>query len=408
MFNIQFPKHQQQTIAVKLKPSSERMLLQSAHPWIYSDSIDSINREGQTGDIAILFRQKTNKIMGVGLYDPETPIKIKMLHYYSGAKIDKPFLEKLIQNAFALRQPLLKTQTNSYRLIFGENDGFPNLIVDVYAQVAVIQLHSKIWIPYLETISELIIEITKCSTLVLRLNRYMLTMNNVPFHDGQVLYGTLDNEVVIFKEHGILFSANVIKGHKTGYFLDHRENRRRVGALSKGKTMLDVFAYAGGFSVHALAGGAKEVTSVDISKQALDLAKENAKLNKFSGKHVTIAGDAFEILDELRKKRKQFDIVVIDPPSFVNNEAGIDIALKKYRQLARLGAALVAPKGYLVLASCSSRVSAEQFFSEVQREVYASPHKSFKLLEHTFHDIDHPVTFKEGAYLKCGYYKREK
>lgn len=140
----------------------------------------------------------------------------------------------------------------------------------------------------------------------------------------------------------------------------------------------------------------------------MDLAKDNAKLNSFKGKHKTIAGDAFEILDEMRKKRKQFDIVVIDPPSFVNTESGIDIAIKKYKQLARLGAKLVSPKGILVLASCSSRVNAEQFFSEVQREVYASPNTSFKLLEHTFHDSDHPINFKEGAYLKCGYYSREK
>lgn len=408
MFNIQFPIYNPQTIAVKLKPSSEKILLQSAHPWVYSDSIESMNREGNAGDIAIIFRQKTNKVMGVGLYDPHSPIKIKMLHYYSGATIDKPFFAKLFNKAFEIRKPLLKTQTNSYRLIFGENDGFSGLIVDVYADVAVIQLHSEIWIPYLEIISELVIETSQCKTLVLRLNRYMLTIKDSTFSDGQVLYGTWDDETVVFKEHGILFSANVIKGHKTGYFLDHRENRRKVGLMAKGKTMLDVFAYAGGFSVHALANGAKEVTSVDISKHALELAKDNAKLNPFKGKHKTIAGDAFEILEDMRKKKQQFDIVVIDPPSFVNNEAGIDIALKKYRQLARLGASLVAPRGILVLASCSSRVTVDQFFSEIQREVYASPHASFKLIEHTFHDSDHPVNFKEGAYLKCGYYRRER
>lgn len=408
MFNLDFPQYNPQTIAVKLKPSSEKILLQSAHPWVYSDSIDSMNREGNAGDIAIIFRQKTNKVMGVGLYDPQSPIKIKMLHYYGGTKIDKPFLAKLFNEAFEVRQPLLKTQTNSYRLIFGENDGLPGLIVDVYNDVAVMQIHSQIWFPYLDIISELIIETTKCKTLVLRLNRYLLTIDDNPFSDGQVIYGTLEDETVVFKEHGITFSANVIKGHKTGYFLDHRDNRRKVGLMAKGKTMLDVFAYAGGFSVHALANGAKEVTSVDISKQALELAKDNAKLNAFKGKHKTIAGDAFEILEDMRRKGKQYDIVVIDPPSFVNNEAGIDIALKKYRQLARLGAALVAPKGTLVLASCSARVAADQFFSEVQREVYASPHTSFKLIEHTYHDSDHPVNFKEGAYLKCGYYRRER
>lgn len=405
MFNVSFPKLEPQTLAVKLKASSEKILLQSAHPWIYSDSVDRINKEGAAGDIAILFRQKTNKVVGVGLYDPDSPIVIKMLHYYSGATLNIEFFRERIKKASDLRRELLETKTNSYRLIFGENDGFPGLIVDVYADVVVVQLHSAIWYPYIEDIFNEIIDVTKCTALVVRLNRFMLTLDNNPFEDGQVVYGTLQNEVVVFQEHGILFSANVIKGHKTGYFLDHRDNRRRVGSMSKGKTVLDVFAYAGGFSVHALAGGAREVTSVDISKQALELAKENALLNKFSGKHVTLAGDAFEILEEMRRKRRTFDIVVIDPPSFAKAVSGVDIALKKYYQLAQLGSSLVSPNGTLVLASCSSRVTADQFFEQAESAM-AKSHSSFKLVKKTFHDIDHPISFKEGAYLKCGYYKR--
>lgn len=405
MFNITFPQYNPQTLAVKLKPSSEKLLLQSAHPWIYSDSIDKINKKGEVGDIAVLFRQKTNKVMGVGLYDPDSPIVIKMLHYYEGATLNKQLFETLIKKSFQIRQSLLQTQTNSYRLIFGENDGLPGLITDVYADVAVVQLHSPIWLPYLETICEIIIETTRCTSLVLRLNRLMNSIEDNPFFDGQLLYGNLENEVVVFKEHGILFSANVIKGHKTGYFLDHRDNRRRVGQLAKNKTMLDVFAYAGGFSVHALAGGAKEVTSVDISKQALEMATENALLNKFSGKHITLAGDAFEILEQMRKRRKQFDIVVIDPPSFAKSASGVEVALKKYHQLARLGASLVSPGGLLVLASCTARVTADRFFAEVESAMRSSG-SNFTLLEKTFHDTDHPISFKEGAYLKCGYYKK--
>lgn len=406
MFHIQFPKYQTRTLAVKLKPATEKLMLQSAHPWIYSDSIDKINKTGSAGDIVILFRQKTNKVFGVGLYDPDSPIVIKMLHYYSGVTLNKAFFADLIKRAFALREPLLETDTNSYRLLFGENDGMPGCIVDCYANIAVVKLYSPIWFPYLKEISEIVIDITKCSALVLRLSRQLQASEKNIFHDGQLLYGTLKNEVVVFSEHGVLFAANVIKGHKTGYFLDHRANRRKVGALAKGKTVLDVFAYAGGFSVHALAGGAKAVTGIDISKQALDLAKENVRLNNFTGKYQTIIGDAFSILEQLKKSRQQFDIVVIDPPSFAKRESETDVAKKKYRQLARSGAALVSPKGYLILASCSSRVTAEIFFETIQEELDAAP-VTFELLEHTFHDIDHPVTFKEGAYLKCAYYQRK-
>jgi 23S rRNA (cytosine1962-C5)-methyltransferase len=186
--------------------------------------------------------------------------------------------------------------------------------------------------------------------------------------------------------------------------LDHRENRRRVGQLSKNKKVLDVFSYAGGFSVHALANGAKEVTSVDISKQALEVALENGKLNPHKGKHLTICGDAFVVLQELISEGKQFDVVIIDPPSFAKSKKEIRIAIKKYAQLARLGVDVTAKGGILVLASCSSRVLAEDFYS-INNEALQSQKRRFEILLKTQHDTDHPVSFPEGAYLKTGYYK---
>jgi len=257
---------------------------------------------------------------------------------------------------------LLRTKTNSYRLLFGENDGFPGCIADVYANVLVVKLYSKIWIPYLKDIIDSLIAVSGVETVVIRLSRKLQQDTSVTLEDGCVIYGSLDNQTIVFKEHGISFSANVIKGHKTGYFLDHRENRRRVGALSPQKTVLDVFSYAGGFSVHALANGAKQVTSLDISSQALDLAKANGLLNKHKGSHKTITGDAFAEMQTLIDKGTRFDIVVIDPPSFAKSKKEMVIAKKKYKQLAALGEKLTAKKGILVLASCSSRVGAEDFF----------------------------------------------
>ena len=404
MFHYSLPKIQVQRLAVKLNPAAEKLVMQTAHPWIFSKNIEKINKSGKAGDIAILFRQKSNDVYGVGLYDPESPIQIKMLHYYSGKSIDKPFFSKKINTACALRTPLLATNTNSYRLVFGENDGFPGFITDVYAEVMVVKLYSAIWFPYLQDILELLIEVSGCKTVVLRLSRNLQAQNYFDLKDGMVLYGTLKNEEVVFVEHGVLFTANVIKGHKTGYFLDHRENRRRVGELAKNKTVLDVFSYAGGFSVHALTGGAKEVTSVDISKQALELATANAALNGYVDNHVTLAGDAFEILERLVDDGKAFDVVIIDPPSFAKSKKEVATAKYKYAQLARLGAKLVAIKGVLVLASCSSRVVAEDFF-EINETALRSSGRQFVMTDKTYHDTDHPITFKEGAYLKCGYYK---
>lgn len=399
----EFPDLPTKTLAVKLSKLGERSV-RAHHPWIFSDSIVKINKEGTYGDVAVIFALNSNKAIGVGLYDPGSPIRIKMLHFDEGAKLSAEFFRQKIENAFELRQPLLKTKTNSYRLLFGENDGFPGFIADVYADVLVIKLYSAIWWPYLETILNELISVSKVKTGVLRLGRNVQKEATHGFNDGQIIFGSLKNETIEFQEHGIKFSANVIHGHKTGYFLDHRLNRKKVGALSRNKTVLDVFAYAGGFSVHALANEAKEVTSLDISNQALELAIANGKLNPHSGKHTVVAADAFDQLEQWVNENRLFDVVVIDPPSFAKRASEVPMAHKKYEQLARLGAALVAKKGLLVLASCSSRVTENDFFSINDKALNHSG-RPYEQVEVTKHDVDHPVTFDEGTYLKCGYYR---
>ncbi|MDT0558634.1 class I SAM-dependent rRNA methyltransferase [Ichthyenterobacterium sp. W332] len=392
-------------LALKLSNSGEKHVL-SGHPWLFSNRIDKINKEGNPGDIAIIFSQKNNSVIGVGLYDPKSPIRVKLLHHGNSATIDATFYKSKVDEAYKKRLQLLETDTNSYRLIFGENDNFPGLIADVYDTVLVIKLYSEIWLPYFEIITQSLIEVSECKTVVLRLSRNLQRSRQLIVNDGFVVYGELHNEVVPFKEHGIRFSANVIKGHKTGYFLDHRENRRRVGLLSKDKSVLDVFSYAGGFSVHALANGALEVTSLDISAQALEVAKSNGKLNEFNGIHKTIVGDAFDAMKTMVKRGKTYDIVVIDPPSFAKQQSETTLAKKKYSQLAELGAKLVAKHGILVLASCSSRVSSRAFF-DINLGVLKRQDRLFRVIDTTYHDIDHPVTFPEGAYLKCAYYQFE-
>lgn len=266
------------------------------------------------------------------------------------------------------------------------------------------KMYSEIWLPYLESIIPNLQKISKSKTVVIRLSRSMEQSKLHKLKNGEVVYGSLDDEVVRFVEHHVNFSANVIKGHKTGYFLDHRANRKQVGEWSKGKTVLDVFSYAGGFSIHALYNGAKEVTSLDISKQALEIAKQNAKLNKYVGIHKTIAGDAFEELKKLIDKQVTFDVVVIDPPSFAKQASEIDLAKKKYFQLAKLGEQLTAKKGLLVLASCSSRVSSQAFY-DINSQALTSSNRNYDEILRTQHDSDHPIGFPEGAYLKCAYYR---
>lgn len=391
-------------LAVKLNAKGEQFVVQG-HPWVFSNNIIKINDDAKFGDLAIIFGKNKNRVIGLGLYDANSPIRIKMLHNsYEKVEINAEFFYKNIKKAFEKRKPLLKTNTNSYRLLFGENDGFPGLIADVYASVLVVKIYSEIWVPYLETIIPDLQTIADVDTVVIRLSRRLQQSKAHKLKDGDVVFGNLENEVVPFVEHGVNFSANVIKGHKTGYFLDHRANRKQVGEWSSGKKVLDVFSYAGGFSVHALANGAKEVTSLDISKQALEIAIENGKLNKYLGKHKIIAGDAFEDLKKLIKNKITFDVVIIDPPSFAKQSSEIDLAIKKYTQLAKLGEQLTSKNGLLVLASCSSRVLTDIFY-DINNEVLNTMKRPFKVLLKTQHDTDHPISFPEGAYLKTGYYR---
>jgi 23S rRNA (cytosine1962-C5)-methyltransferase len=399
------PSPPNKRLAVHVKPAAERALRQE-HPWVFEDSITKQNTEGEAGSLAIIFDRKKDKFLAAGLYDPYSPIRIKALQFNKPATINARWFAGKIEQAFERRRPLLQTDTNSYRLVYGENDGLPGLVADVYDYVLVVKLYSLIWVPYLREVLMPLLRLSGCHTAVLRLSRNVKQQPEELYglEDGQVIHGDLPEATIVFREHSLRFRANVVKGHKTGYFLDHRHNRKRVGELAKGKSVLDVFAYAGGFSVHALSGGATEVTSLDISAQALEMAKQNVALNEAAGTHHTLVGDAFEQMENLRQRGEQFDLVVVDPPSFAKKASERERALQAYRRLAQLSAKLVKPEGILMLASCSSRVSAEDFFGAVTDVLPAS----FREINRTFHDVDHAVGFPEGAYLKAVYFHNKK
>lgn len=397
------PEH----LAFKVKSAVERAIRQE-HPWVFEGGIVKQSKAGKAGDLAVIFDNKDNKFLAVGLYDPLSPIRIKLLQFKNPAHIDEHWFRNKIAQAANIREPLFATDTNSYRLIHGENDGLPGLVADVYDTVLVIKLYTAIWLPYLQDLLPILLTVSSCETVVLRLSRALQNEPEVMqgLQDGQVLRGKLVEETIIFREHGLRFAANVVHGHKTGYFLDHRHNRQKIGTLAAGKNVLDIFAYAGGFSVHALAGGAREVTSLDISQQALEMAKKNVALNELQAHHQTMAMDAFAGLEQLYQEGKRFDVVIVDPPSFAKRDNERDKALLSYARLARLAVRIVQRSGILMLASCSSRVSAEDFFATVLAEMNKSERK-YQELERTFHDIDHPIGFPEGAYLKSIYFQMD-
>ena len=392
-------------LPVTLTAAGERAL-KSGHPWLFDGAVAKVKGEGKAGDLAVIFSFRKNKFIGVGLYDPDSPIRIRVLHQGSPAKIDTAFFRARTQDAKKVREQLLATDTNGYRLLHGENDGFPGLVVDVYAGVAVIKVYSPVWFPWLDELVPVITDVAEAQTAVFRCARNVAkAATALGLTDGQVIFGELAEEDIVFREHGLSFVANVVRGHKTGFFLDHRANRHRIGRLSSGHDVLDVFSYAGGFSVHALGGGARRVVSLDISAPALAMARRNVALNFGEDqRHETLAEDAFVALDRLQKNGDTFGVVIVDPPSFAKREKEVPGALEAYRRINKLAIPLVAPGGILLAASCSARVPAETFFNVVEGMLKASGRK-FTVLDKTAHDDDHPIGFAEGAYLKSGYYR---
>lgn len=398
------PSTSAERIAIRIKSTAEDSI-RNFHPWLFAETITHQSREGKPGDIAIIF-DKNRNFLAAGLYDPTSAIRVRILAHRVPAQIDRDFFLKQIASAARLRKKLLP-ETTGYRLVHGENDKLPGLVVDRYNNTLVIKLYTTAWLPHLRDIIHSLGEIITPQRILLRLSR---TLTKYPEYlyelkNGDILSGSPIHKPILFRENGLVFESDPIMGHKTGFYLDQRENRISTGELAKGKHVLNVFSYTGGFSVYAASGGAREVTSLDISKQALNAAKRNFLYNIDNPviqkcKHETIIGNAFEILPVMANSNHFYDMIIIDPPSFANKKSQIQKAINAYKRLTRLGINLLNSGGILIQSSCSSRITANEFFTAVHVSANEIG-RSLKEIKRSFHPIDHPITFKEGAYLKC-------
>ncbi|MCB9419085.1 MAG: class I SAM-dependent methyltransferase [Ardenticatenaceae bacterium] len=391
-----------QRLAVRVTPVAERAI-KSGHPWLFESGIQSVSDGGRSGDLAIIFDRK-NRFLAVGLYDPTSMIRVRILQHSQPAAINREWFQAKIEAAAQIRAALPGTQTTGYRLVHGENDGLPGLVIDRYDRTFVMKLYTPAWLAHLPDVVKALVDAVGPQRIVLRLNRDVVGQKELldGWLDGSTILGSPPDGPVRFTENGLRFEADVIAGQKTGFFLDQRENRARVERLARGKSVLNVFAYTGGFSLYAARGGATAVTSIDISQPALEAAAGNFALNPALERvpHTLIEGDAFQKLTRFGKDRRRFDLVIIDPPSFAKSQAEVDGAKAAYSRLVRLGLDVLNRNGTLVMASCSSRVAADEFFelvSETAKKVGRPLHE----LERTTHALDHPIGFPEGAYLKC-------
>ena len=402
----QLPAPGERRLAVRVTPDALRQI-RGGSPWLYDGSITSVSHDGAPGDLAVVF-DDDRKFAAIGLWDPTSPIRLKILHCGSPAQIDGQFWRTMLSTAVDRRAGLAADdETTAYRVVHGENDGLPGLVADRYDQTLVVKIYTAAWLPHLRDVVAAFIDLLSPVRVVLRLSRSVAGGETFGLSDGDTIVGPAPEGPVLFRERDLTMEADVVHGQKTGHFLDQRDNRALVRSMAEGAAVLDVFASTGGFSLAAAAGGAKSVHLVDQSAPALETAKKNLAHNHRLGEvrrcqvHTTV-GDAFQVLIALAKRDEKFDIVILDPPSFASNQAAVPRALAAYARLTRLGLAVVKPGGTLIQASCSSRVTTDEFVSTVLSAA-ASAGVDVHETRRTGHAVDHPIGFEYGAYLKAVY-----
>jgi 23S rRNA (cytosine1962-C5)-methyltransferase len=384
--------------------ATAEMQVRAGHPWIFANSARAQNREAAAGELAVIYDRK-DKFLAVGLFDPESPIRVRVLHAGKPQTIDKAWWAARLDTAVRRRDGIFDGRTTGYRLINGESDGWPGLVLDRYNTTLVLKVYTAAWLARLEEVVALIRERLKPERVVLRMSRNIQSATR-SWNDGGVVFQehaeAATNAPIVFLETGLRFEADVVRGQKTGFFLDQRENRRLVESLAQGRMVLNAFSFSGGFSLYAARGGALAVTDIDISKHALGAAERNFQFNATEPtvaacRHELVQADAFEWLSA--NPNRQFDLIVLDPPSLAKREAERAGAIRAYGKLMDDGIKHLSPGGILVACSCSAHVSAEEFFGTVRGNAAKSGRK-FVELRTTRHAPDHPATFKEAEYLK--------
>jgi len=388
---------------VILKAGREKSLLRR-HPWIFSGAIHHVEQEPASGSTVDLL-SFNKQFLARASYSPTSQIRARVWTF-EDESVDKEFFRKRIRSAIAARSPLLLgeglgVRSNAYRMIYAESDNIPGLIVDRYGDILVIQSLTAGAEYWKETFADLLIEETGLTTIYERSDADVRELEGLGPKVG-ILRGTLSSFIIPITENNLKFNVNLQSGHKTGFYLDQRANRLRVRELAKDKDVLDCFCYTGGFTVNALAGGAKSVLSVDSSADALALCKENIELNNLpADRHTALEGDVFQLLRKFRDENRSFDFIILDPPKFAPTAAQAEKAARGYKDINLLAFKLLHAGGILVTFSCSGGIDAG-LFQKIIAGAALDAGVDAQIVKHLSQGPDHPVSlhFPEGAYLK--------
>ena len=376
-----------------LKPTRERRVEQG-HPWVFRSDIDRVEKTANPGDVVDLHAAR-GKFLGRAYYNPASMITLRMLTR-EDEPIDRDFFYRRVQRAYDYRKAFC--DIDSCRLIYGESDFLPALIVDKFADVCVMQSLALGIDRYKDILCDAIMDITGCRGIYQRDDVPVRELEGLPLETG-FLRGEFDTTVEM-RENGIRFLVDVAHGQKTGFFLDQKENRASLAPIVRGKQVLDCFTHTGSFALHAAKFGAEHVTGVDISEDACAIARKNAELNELTNVDF-VAENAFDLLRRCYDEKTHYDVIILDPPAFTKTRQAVEGALRGYKEINLRAMKILPPGGFLVTCSCSQHVS-EQAFTEMLLNAARDAHRQVRIVEERTQGKDHPILLgaPETRYLK--------
>lgn len=389
-------------VRVILKPRKALPFF-SRHPWVFAGAIQSTSDRVGAGD-EVIVQDDVGRFVARGIYNPNSNIAVRLYSWDEAESLDEAFWSRRLDDAISMRRSLFSSfdPDTACRMVFSEADGLSGLTVDRYGDWLLVQLTSLALAARKDVLIKLLQQKLQPRGIWLRTEKGIREAEGLELADG-LLCGEAPPRPLIISENGVKFALDVAEGQKTGFFLDQRDNRRRVADFVRDHRVLDVCCYTGGFSLNCLVnGGAREVVAVDMSESALTLARSNAERNGVAGRLQTIKRDCFKAVEELAAAGEQFDTVILDPPKLARNRQGIDAALRGYYSLNRSALSLLKPGGILVTCSCSGHVSGE-LFVDMLAQAALHENRRLQILEARGAAADHPtsVTCLESEYLKC-------
>ncbi|MGD9155762.1 MAG: class I SAM-dependent rRNA methyltransferase [Bacillota bacterium] len=371
--------------------------VRAGHTWVYQGEIGVIGLDVKSGDLVEVLDNR-GRFMGVGYYSQASQIAVRFLSR-ERETIDAAFFRRRLQQALAYRRRV-KSEASCYRLIYGEGDLLPGLVVDRFEDYLVVQFLTVGMEVNRELLLKLIVEMAQPAGIIERSDQPARKLEDLPERAG-LIYGACPENLVI-RDNGLQFHVNLLEGQKTGYFLDQSANRRVAAAFAPGRRVLDCFCHVGSFAIHAATAGARSVLGVDISDAAIAQATQNATLNGVNAICQFKTANAFDFLREQTALKNSYDMVILDPPAFTKSKHTVDSAIRGYKEINLRGLKLLPPGGILVTCSCSHHMSAELFW-EVVTAAAVDVKKQIRLLERRTQDLDHPIVagIPETEYLKC-------